>query len=337
MEAEYTVPVEVLSLSLARDILELWPKSHHLQELINTVEVELKNNSDKAIDAAKCLIEAVCKTILKERGVEYSSDSKVPGLVKMTLKHLGIEKNSTNDSVRDIATGFDTAVNGIANIRNNYGPLAHGRDAYHQKVRDTLRHTMVRSVEMVAIQLIELHVASETNWEYTRLPFEEHSSINYAIDKSAIVDVNVEESLIEINGAEYRPSQILYEVDRRAYVEARQEVEAFFDESENMLDKLKNKHSSYVKSNIISVKFVQLLADVYLQTTYTLRDGGLDVRLENTSFISGPTGESYFLLANTAQENADKLMNDSDAYSIARNFDVFTEEAVKEIMEKHNE
>ncbi len=335
MEVENPINIDIFHLSLARDVLDVWPESEHLQELINTVEAEIKNNSDKAIDAAKCLVESVCKTILTERGVEFDAESKVQGLLKMTLKTFGIEKSSGDHSIRDIATGFETAINGIAHIRNNYGPLSHGRDAYHQKVRDTIRYSIVRSVEMMAVQLIELHISREPSWKYTRKPFDNYNPINLLVDDLTEIVTDTEDASCVVNGIPFRPSQILYDLDRDSYVEMLLQIDSATCISDEMLSLLADKYPGCMKSNILSIKFVHLSNGVHLCKLYSLPNGPVEMDIEGTDFIGGPYDGLLFSPDFTAQQNADKFINDFDTYSIINCFDFFTDEACQIIASEH--
>lgn len=72
-----------IQLHGAQIILDDWD-STHIAEIIETIEAGLREESDKAIDGAKCLIEAVCKTILTERGQEIGKTESPGTLIKKT-------------------------------------------------------------------------------------------------------------------------------------------------------------------------------------------------------------------------------------------------------------
>lgn len=206
----------------ARQLLLEWKESQHLTELIETIEQALKNDSDKVIDAAKCLIEAVCKTILKERGVEYSSVDTVAGLVRKTTQALGINEEDGGSSLRDMVRGMTSATQGLSQIRNDFGPLAHGRVADHRKLGDWHRLMAVRTAETIVVLLFEAHAHKTIDFRLTSRPFDENDPENRKIDMAAEVQYDLEAQEVVINEfIRLRPSEILYALDRGAYVDER--------------------------------------------------------------------------------------------------------------------
>jgi len=222
----------------ARKILSAWPNSSHLEELISTTEQALLDKSDKALDGAKSLVEMVCKTILIERRGKYDSIKKLSGLVKEALKVLDISSNEENENLRDICSGIITAINGIVNLRNRFGPLSHGRDAYHLKLGDWHRFIAVQTAEAIAVFLFEVHEGKPPNLKYLRRPFDEDDPINKKIDKNVSIKVDEIDNQIKINEfITFRPSAILYNLDRDAYIDVKELLpEDEEDDQENNIE-----------------------------------------------------------------------------------------------------
>lgn len=211
-----------IQLHGARLIQQAWDGSAHLAEIIDTIEAGLRDESDKAIDGAKCLVEAVCKTILIERGVELGGRESPSSLMKKAFTALKIGDEDGGGHLRDMLSGLTTATNGLERIRDAFGPLAHGRDAKHGKLGDWHRLMAVRTAETIVVLLFEAHGATAIALRYSRMPFQEDDPENAILDQEAVVAYDDENREVVINEfLRFRPSQILYTLDREAYVEER--------------------------------------------------------------------------------------------------------------------
>ncbi len=210
-----------IQLHGARQILEEWD-STHLEEIVETIERGLREESDTAIDGAKCLIEAVCKTILNERGKDIGARESPGTLIRKTTQALDLNDDEGGECLQQMVRGMTGAAGGLEAMRDAFGPLAHGRDAHHIKLGDWHRLMAVRTAETIAVLLFEAHFARTTNLRYTRAPFNEEDSENHNIDRVADIQIDADSFEIVINEAyRYRPSQILYELDREGYMNER--------------------------------------------------------------------------------------------------------------------
>lgn len=83
----------------------------------------------------------------------------------------------------------------------------------------------VRTAETIAVLLYEAHCSRTTNLRYTRAPFDEEDVENKKIDKFANIQIDKETFEIILNEAyRYRPSQLLYDLDRDGYLDERAKV-----------------------------------------------------------------------------------------------------------------
>lgn len=217
----------------ARQILTVWDDSEHLSEVIQTIETSLQSGSDQAVDAAKCLVEAVCKTILTERGVEFEKTDSPSRLIRKATQTLGISENDGGDSLQGLVRSMVSATESLMTLRNDFGPLAHGRDAQHTKLGDWHRLMAVRTAETIAVLLFEVHESRTVNLKFTRRAFDDDAPENQRIDDAAIVEFDEDTHEVVLNELlRFRPSQILYTLDREAYVELATEVGSSEDDSD---------------------------------------------------------------------------------------------------------
>ncbi|MES1191377.1 MAG: abortive infection family protein [Steroidobacter sp.] len=213
-----------IQLHGARQMLEEW-KSSHLEEIICIVEKGLREESDTAIDGAKCLIEAVCKTILTERGKDIGRTDSPGTLIRKTTQALEISDEDGGDSMQQMIRGMTSATGGLESLRDSFGPLGHGRDAKHNKLGDWHRLMAVRTAETISVLLYEAHCARTTNLRYTRTEFDEEDPDNKKIDRLADIQVDPDRYEVVINEVyRFRPSQILYDLDREGYMDERARV-----------------------------------------------------------------------------------------------------------------
>jgi hypothetical protein len=211
-----------IELHGARQISAAWDNSNHLTEIIDTIEAGLRDESDTAIDGAKCLIESVCKTILAERGVKLGSTDSPAALMRMTTQALKISEDEGDEHLQVMIRGMTAATNGLTSMRDAFGPLAHGRDANHVKLGDWHRLMAVRTAETIVVLLYEAHNARTINYEFTRKPFDENDPENQKIDEAAVVEFDDEDHEVVIDEfLRFRPSEILYVLDRLGYIDER--------------------------------------------------------------------------------------------------------------------
>lgn len=213
-----------IQLHGVRQIMMDW-KSSHLDEIVRIIEAGLREESDTAIDGAKCLIEAICKTILTERGRDIGKTDSPGTLIRKATQALEIADDEGGESLQQMIRGMTGAADGLESMRNRFGPLGHGRDAKHTKLGDWHRLMAVRTAETIAVLLYEAHCSRATNLRYTRLPFDEGDPENKKIDQLADIQIDDASFEIVVNEAyRYRPSQILYELDREGYMNERAKV-----------------------------------------------------------------------------------------------------------------
>jgi hypothetical protein len=221
-----------IQLHGVRQILLEW-KSSHLEEIVGVIETGLRDESDSAIDGAKCLIESVCKTILTERGRDIGKTDSPGTLIRKTTQALEISDEDGGASLQQMIRGMTSAADGLESMRNAFGPLGHGRDARHPKLGDWHRLMAVRTAETIAVLLYEAHCARTTNLRYTRAEFDEESADNTKIDRLADIQIDQDTREVVINEAyRYRPSQILYDLDREGYMNERAKAIALPEEQE---------------------------------------------------------------------------------------------------------
>ena len=138
-----------------------------LQDQIARTRDKAREDPDLAIGTAKEIVETVCKTILGDRGTSPPKDSKLPALLKATLKELELvpdavraSKRGTN-TIRRILGSLGSIGLGLAELRNLYG-TGHGRHGASGGLQPRHARLAVGAMATLAVFLFETHEARKT-------------------------------------------------------------------------------------------------------------------------------------------------------------------------------
>lgn len=108
-----------------KEIISNYSRWSELHIICTKIESFLDTDFSIAAESCKSLIETICKTILEEKGFEYSRNEKIQSLVGKTVACL--ELNSSSKQLKQLSRQLVTFVKNIAEIRNNITVLSHGR------------------------------------------------------------------------------------------------------------------------------------------------------------------------------------------------------------------
>ncbi|MBV8451775.1 MAG: abortive infection family protein [Deltaproteobacteria bacterium] len=184
------------------------------------------------IGSVKSFIECVCRTIIAEFGrPDPRSDSNTTYLLREALKTLGLENSRGASKLDEILTAHNKMADALTDMRNNYDPVAHGKDGF----LDTLTTNECRAYIVTADSILALLLAAcegkEPDLLSTREPYERFERFHRRIDESVVMEAAIDEEtgLLTVTlltesdpeGVELilEPSKLLYALDRTAYVE----------------------------------------------------------------------------------------------------------------------
>ncbi len=106
--------------------------SAYIAKQIRRIESSIHHDPSLAIGTAKELVETCCKTILKERGIEFGSADDIPKLTRAALKSLNLvpetvdEASRGADVIKRLLSNLGTIGNNLAELRSLYG-TGHGK------------------------------------------------------------------------------------------------------------------------------------------------------------------------------------------------------------------
>lgn len=217
------------SFRLAKD---RWPDAPNIQTHYNDLAQTFELNGSSLIELCKSFIEMICKTIIKElnkKPPESSRPTTTECLV-CTLDALGIRNQRGSSALGTILSGYNKLSNGLANIRNQEGSVAHGKDGFIDDISQNHTRIYLLSADAIISLLLKAYDGVEPSIIKTRESHLRFLHYNEKIDSATQVEAQIgEDGLLEVNfhagflqeGLNLRipASELLYYHDRHAYVD----------------------------------------------------------------------------------------------------------------------
>ena len=88
-------PIPAAAVADAKAVAETL--GNYVAKQVTRMKAALSGDLELAIGTAKEFIETVCRTILKERGIDLPKDDDMPALVKLTVKSLPVVPDGIED------------------------------------------------------------------------------------------------------------------------------------------------------------------------------------------------------------------------------------------------
>lgn len=136
--------------------------AEYVSQQINLMEASYESSPYQAIGVAKELIETACKSIFKDRQEQYDNNWELSRLMRETTKLLKLTPDDISDeakaakSIRQILGSLSAVVQGIAEVRNEYGS-GHGKDSDFKGLQPRHAKLAVGAASTLAIYLLETH------------------------------------------------------------------------------------------------------------------------------------------------------------------------------------
>lgn len=199
----------------ARAALADGPITEAIEQQIRAIESALESVPDFAFDLSKTLVESVCKTVLADIGQPADPNWDAPKLLKETTKQLSIlprnhpDPTKAGDSVKKTVNGLLQTIQGLCELRNNYGMASHGRDSFTARLDLRQATLAAQAADTIVSFLYRIHRDAQTQTPGSRVYYEDHSDFNEAFDRDYEV--------IRFGELELLPSRVLFHADREAY------------------------------------------------------------------------------------------------------------------------
>lgn len=199
----------------ARAAVSDGPIVEAIEQQINAIENALESVPDFAFDLSKTLVESVCKTVLADIGQPADPTWDCPRLLRETTNRLSLlprhhpNPAKARESVKRTINGLLQTVQGLCELRNNYGMASHGRDGFSARLDLRQATLAAQSADTIVSFLYRIHRDALMQTPGARVYFEDHADFNEAFDR--------DNELIRIGDLELLPSRVLFHADREAY------------------------------------------------------------------------------------------------------------------------
>ena len=191
------------------------PIAEFIEQQIDAIENALESVPDFAFDLSKTLIESVCKTVLADIGQPANPNWNAPRLLKETMNRLNLlprnhpDPAKASDSVEKTLRGMLQTIQGLCELRNNYGMASHGRDAFSARLDIRQATLAAQAADTIVSFLYRTHRDALRQTPGVRVRYEDHANFNEAFD--------LENETIRLGNLEFLPSRVLFHVDQEAY------------------------------------------------------------------------------------------------------------------------
>jgi hypothetical protein len=188
----------------------------HIEAQVTALEAAVKDNPGLAFDLAKILIESTCRTILTERKIAFEAGDDLPKLFKALTTKLPFlppaesAEVDARKSLKQTIGGLHTALQGVCELRNEYGFASHGAEAQRASMESVQALLAAQAADAIIGFLHRVH-RQEHAAPQPQLKYDDNPALNSFID-----DANPQ---VQIFGFEYSPSEVLFSVDLEAYRE----------------------------------------------------------------------------------------------------------------------
>jgi hypothetical protein len=199
----------------ARTAILSGPVAEAIEQTIAAIEDAIERVPDFAFDLSKTLIESVCKTVLADIGRPAEANWDCPRLLRETTSRLSMlprnhpDAAKARDSIDKTVRGLLQTVQGLCELRQNYGIASHGRDAQAARLDVRQATLAAQAADTIVSFLYRIHRDALVNAPGARIYYEDHKDFNDAFDADNEQIVVAQSSL--------SPSFVLYRADPLAY------------------------------------------------------------------------------------------------------------------------
>ncbi len=204
-----------------------------LNDFIQSIEQNRRSNPNVSLDAAKSLLESICKTVLTNKGIEFRGDSKLGYLVKQTFTCLPVFQSleaKDIEATKGIVSSLETIGAKIGEFRNEHGFFSHGQDIHGGQFDSYLTDLVIASADVLSSFLISAYLQDDSDKK--RLFYEDFAFFNNWYDNNHL--------WAEVENLEFSPSKVLFENDIEAFKEA---FNAFCNNIDQVIEGLENSSS----------------------------------------------------------------------------------------------
>jgi hypothetical protein len=186
----------------------------HIEEQVKSIELAVVENPGLAFDLAKTLIESVCKTVLGERSIAFSEDDNLPKLFRKASQSLPFlpaaasNEAEARKSLAQTLNGLNTAIQGICALRNLCGFASHGSGDPRPVMESVQAMMAAEAADTIVGFMYRIHRQDRTPPSAGAL-YDDNPEFNDSVDAA--------HGMIRIYDSEFRPSEVLFQMEPESY------------------------------------------------------------------------------------------------------------------------
>lgn len=211
-----------------------WRDAPMLQHTFEALQSSLESESDSSIDAAKGMVECVCRVVIDQLDDPTSpqkprDDASITEWVSAATRVLR-RGDARDRKFADLIKHHNGLAESLRVLRNDAGPLSHGKDGFIQALTVYHRRAAILAADALVAFLHKAYLNAQLDPISSREPWERFAEDNSLIDAHVGLSVDAEDGgtptlLFLLPSGDELPinievSRLLYQLDRDAYVEA---------------------------------------------------------------------------------------------------------------------
>lgn len=218
-----------------REACSHWRDAPMLQHTFEALEASLANESDASIDAAKGIVECICRTVIDQLDNPTSplkprDEAPITQWVSAAIRVLR-PSDVRDRQFADLIRHQNGLAESLRVLRNDAGPLSHGKDGFIQALTSYHRRAAILAADAIVAFLHNAYLEAQLDPIRSREPWERFAEGNALIDAHVGLAVDADDGdsptlrfLLtggdELATIKIEVSRLLYQLDRDAYVEA---------------------------------------------------------------------------------------------------------------------
>jgi len=224
-----------------------WPDAPTLAKCHEALRGCFDTNAHGLVEHVKSFIESVCLTIMGElREPMPSAAPSTTDLLVAALSPLGLRNTRGASKLDKVLSGFNRLADALTEMRNDNGPVAHGKDAFLDALTADHARAFLHAGDAILGVLLNALEGKQPDLTVTREPYESFPHLNERIDRAVSVEARIDEEgerpmvvfsvatgprgeAIELR---VEPSRLLYGIDRSAYIEVLRTADLVVAEAE---------------------------------------------------------------------------------------------------------
>lgn len=239
-------PIEELAPNLKR-AAGRWPDAPNIVAAYKSLDEKCKGSPHGLFEHCKSFLESVCLTVLAETKTTIpAGDPPTTQLVRESLKALGLENQRGASHFDSALSAYNKLADALNAVRNEAGAVAHGKDGFLDAITEDYYRAALHTTDALIGVILNAYEGVEPDLTVTREPYRRFNHLHERIDSRTSISADIDEEsqrptiIFSIPGRpedepitiRVAPSELLFALDRDAYVELLRTVSEIAEEAE---------------------------------------------------------------------------------------------------------